>query len=188
MSEVTNIAGISGILVGKQVNKGIGRNGEYVSVELTLRTDDNSEHRVKMFSNKLTKDGNISKLYESTMTVANEYKSANEVGLENAEKVNVNQGEITVNRYVSKSGDLVETTQFTTKFCNRHENGEFKTRAEFSVVGVVDSVIPKVDEEGETELLKLKLYVPKGYNKQVELIELVVRNKEAFDYIKLVVK
>ena len=180
---LTNIAGISGILVGKQTKTGVGKNGEYVSVELVLRTDENSEHRVKMFSNKLTKDGNVSKLYESTMTVANEYKSADVVGLENADRVHINQGEISVNRYISKAGELVEQTQISTKFCNRHESGEFNSRAEFSLVGVVDSVAQKMNDEDEIELLKIKLNVPKGYNKQIEQVEVVIREKSAFDYI-----
>ena len=34
---ITNIACVNGILVGKQVKTGTGKNGEYVSVELTLR-------------------------------------------------------------------------------------------------------------------------------------------------------
>lgn len=180
---LTNIACVSGILVGKQVKMGTGKNGEYVSVELTLRTDDNSEHKVKMFSNKLTKDGNVSKLYESTMTVANDYKSADVVGLENADKVNINQGEVSVNRYISRTGDLVEQAQISTKFCNRHENGDFNPRAEFSVVGVVDSVAQKTDEDGEIELLKVKLNVPRGFSSQIEQIEVVIREKTAFDYI-----
>ena len=180
---LTNIACVSGILVGKQVKNGVGRNGEYVSVELTLRTDENSEHKVKMFSNKLTKDGKISKLYESTMTIANDYKSADVVGIENADKVHVNQGEVSTNRYVSKSGELIEQTQISTKFCNRHESGDFNPRAQFSLVGVVDSVALKTDEDGEAELIKIKLNVPKGYNKQIEQIEVVVREKSAFEYI-----
>ena len=180
---LTNIACISGVLVGKQVKNGTGKNGEYVSVELTLRTDENSEHKVKMFSNKLTKDGNISKLYESTMTVANDYKSADVVGIENADKVHVNQGEISTNRYISKMGDLIEQTQISAKFCNRHENGDFNARAEFSLVGVVDSVVQKFNDEDEVELLKVKLNVPKGYNKQIEQVEVTIREKSAFDYI-----
>lgn len=183
MSNITNIAGVSGTLVGKQVKNGMGKNGEYVSVELTLRTDENSEHKVKMFSNKLTKDGNISKLYESTMTVANDYKSADVVGIENADKVHVNQGEITTNRYMSKTGDLIEQTQISAKFCNRHESGDFNARAEFSLVGVVHSVVPKLNEDDEIELLKIKLNVPRGFNNQIEQVEVVVRESTAFDYI-----
>ena len=180
---LTNIVGISGILVGKNVVKGVGKTGEYVSVELTLKTDEVSEHRVKMFSNKLTKDGNISKLYESTLTIANDYKSADVVGMENADKVHITQGELGVNRYVSKTGDLVEVSQISAKFANRHENGDFTARAEFSVVGVVDSVAQKTNEEGEVELLKVKLNVPRGYNNQIEQIEIVVREPNAFEYI-----
>lgn len=180
---LTNIASISGTLVGKQVKTGVGKNGEYVSVELTVRTDEHSEHKVKMFSNKLTKDGNISKLYESTMTVANEYKSADVVGLENADRIHINQGEVSVNRYMSKAGELVEQTQILTKFCNRHESGDFNPRAEFSIVGVVDSVAQKMNDEDEIELLKIKINVPKGYNNQIEQVEVVIRDKSAFDYI-----
>ena len=41
---ITNIVGLSGILTNKKVNTGVGKNGEYISVELTLRTDEASEH------------------------------------------------------------------------------------------------------------------------------------------------
>lgn len=180
---LTNIVGISGILGSKKVNKGVGKNGEYISVELTIKTNETSEHVVKLFSNKLTKEGAVSKLYESTMTIANEYKSAEEVGMELADRVHITQGELTVNRYVSKAGELVEMNQVSTKFANRHEGGDFSTRAEFSVVGVVDSIAQKTDEDGEVELLKIKLNVPRGYNNQIEQIEFVVREKTAFDYI-----
>ena len=180
---ITNIVGLSGILTNKKVNTGVGKNGEYISVELTLRTDEVSEHIVKLFSNKLTKDGSVSKLYESTVTVANDYKSADEVGIELADRVHINQGELTVNRYMSKAGELVEMNQISTKFANRHESGEFNPRAEFSVVGVVESVSQKTNEDGEIELIKVKLNVPRGYNNQIEQIEFVVREASAFDYI-----
>ena len=186
MSYLTNQVAIQGTLIKKEVSQGTNKNGsDYLGIELTIRTGENEEHIVRMYSNRLTKNGQVSKIYESMETVAKEYLSADMqgVGIENADKVSIRNGEISINRYMDKMGELRESRRLTTKFCSRVE-GEIEGKSEFALAGVVESVVPKMNMEDEVELLKLTLIVPKGYNNLIDKVEVVVRDTSFFDYIE----
>ena len=186
MSYLTNQVALQGTLIKKEVSQGTNKSGkEYLGIELTIRTKENEEHIVRMYSNKHTKDGQVSKIYESMETVAREYLSADMqgIGIENADKVSIRNGEISVNRYVDKMGELRESRRLTTKFCSRVE-GQVEGKSEFALAGVVESVVPKMNMEDEIELLKLTLIVPKGYNNLIDKVEVVVRDTSFFEYIE----
>lgn len=186
MKTVANQVVIQGVLINKVTKIGLDKNNqEFASAELTIRTSELEEHIVRMYSKKFTKEGNVSKIYDSLLTIINEYKSANQegVGVENADKVFIKNGEISMNRY-SKDGEVLESRRLNTKFCERLEGGEFNPRAEFVLVGVVESVVPQMNMEEEVEYLKLNLIVPKGYNNLIEKIQVVIRNSDFFDYIE----
>lgn len=183
MSYLTNQVAIQGILIKKTVNKGLTKdNREFLSIELTVRTSETEEHIVRMYSNKLTKDGSVSKIYASLETVANEYKTAETDGIENAEKVFIKNGELSMNRYMSKTGELRESRKISAKFCSRVE-GDFSPRSEFSLVGVVEKVVPKMNMQEEIECQKISLIVPKGFNNLIDKIEVTVRGEEFYSYI-----
>lgn len=184
MSYLTNQVAIQGILIKKTVNKGLTKdNREFMGMELTIRTSETEEHVVRMYSNKLTKDGSISKIYTALETVADEYKSAEIDGIENADKVFIKNGEISMNRYMDRMGELRESRKLTSKFCSRVE-GEFSPRSEFSLVGVVESVIPKMNMQEEIECLKLNLIIPKGFNNLIDKIQVTIRGEEFYSYIE----
>lgn len=185
MSYLTNQVVLQGVLINKKVTTGLTKKSkqEFISVELTIRTNENEEHIINMYSNKLTKENEISKIYESLTTISNEYKTAEMVGIESADKVYIKNGEISVNRYIDKNNDLKEHRKLTSKFCERVTNN-FNPKAEFVIVGVVESVIPKMNKEEEVEFLKLNLIVPKGYNNLIDKIQVIIREKTFFDYIE----
>lgn len=183
MSYLTNQIAVQGKLIKKVVNRGLTKDGrEFISIELILRTSETEEHTFRMYSNKLTKDGEISKIYEALNTVSEEYKSAEENGLDEADSVLIKNGEISMNRYVDRMGELRESRRLSARFCERLI-GEYEPRAEFILVGVVENVVPKMNQEEEIELLKVNLIVPKGYNNLIDKVSITVRNTEFFDYI-----
>ena len=178
-----NTVNISGILIQKEHKQGVNANGkEYLSAKLTVRVGE-GEHKVEFYANKLTKDGNISKLYDSLTTVVNDYKSAEEVGIDNADRVHITNAEVSINRYVDDMGQLRESRKINGKFCSRHTSGEFTEKAYFELLGVVYSTQQITNEDGELDLVKIKLIVDKGYNNQIDIIEVVVREKDALDYV-----
>ena len=185
-NNLQNYARISGILVSKSVTNGTNRVGEYKSVELVVRANED-EHQIRLYSNKLKADGTENKIYKALETIENEYKTIEKDGLENAEKINIT-GNLSTNRYVGQDGQLKEFRQIRTSFANRHDKGEFEAKSEFAVKGVIDTVIPKANEDGDVELLEINLIVPmfdgNGYREEIDKIKFVVREKDFFDYIE----
>ena len=176
-----NIARISGVLVSKKVDTGLNRAGEFMSVELVVRAG-KDEHTIRLYSNKLKQDGTENKIYKGLKTIADNYKTIEEVGEELAERVNIT-GELAVNRYVGKDGQLKEYRQIRSNFCNRHDKGEFVAKSEFAVKGVVDTVMPKVDVNGETEGLEITLIIPNNRG-EIDKVKFMVREEAFFGYIE----
>lgn len=178
-----NTVNMSGILIKKESNMGQNKNGQdFLSAKLTIRVGE-SEHRVEFYANKLTKDGNVSKLYDSLCTVVNEYKSAEEVGIDNADRVHITNAEVSINRYLDAVGELREARKINGKFCTRHTSGEFIEKADFELLGVIETVQQISNEDGEVEFVKLKLIIDKDYNNLIDKIEVVIREKDALDYV-----
>lgn len=179
-----NTVNISGILIAKEFKTGQNKNGqEYLSAKLVVRVGAN-EHKVEFYANKLTKDGNVSKLYDSLKTVVNEYKSAEQVGLDNADRVHITNAEVSMNRFLDEnSGELKESRKINGKFCSRHVGGDFIEKADFELLGVIHSVQQVHNEDGDPEFVKIKLIIDKDYNNKIDLIDVVIRDADALDYV-----
>lgn len=184
-NNLQNYARISGVLVSKSVTNGTNKSGEYKSIDLVVRANED-EHQIRLYSNKFKADGTENKIYKSLETIENEYKTIEKDGLENAEKINIT-GNLSTNRYVGQDGQLKEFRQIRTNFANRHDKGEFEAKSDFAIKGVVDTISPKYTEEGDIELLEINLIVPifdgNGYKEEIDKIKFVVRESAFFDYI-----
>ena len=113
-NNLQNVARISGILVSKKVDTGLNRAGEFMSIEMSVRAG-KDEHTIRLYSNKMKADGTENKIYKGLKTIADNYKTIEEVGEELAERVNIT-GELSVNRYVGKDGQLKEYRQIRSNF------------------------------------------------------------------------
>ena len=108
--------------------------------------------RVRVYSNKFKRDGNINGLYTGYETVMNEYKSIADVGdKKEADLVHV-QGSLELNEYISQDGTKRSSNQVSGKFFNRITIDEVKRgrgpKAVATVEAVVEGIKDELDQDG----------------------------------------
>lgn len=108
--------------------------------------------RVRVYSNKFKRDGNINGLFSGYETVMNEYKSiANTGDKHEADLVHV-QGSLELNEYISQDGTKRSSNQVSAKFFNRITTEDVKKRkgpkAVATIAGVVESIKDDLDSDG----------------------------------------
>lgn len=108
--------------------------------------------RVRVYSNKFKRDGNVNGLFSGYETVMNEYKSIADTGNKHeADLVHV-QGTLELNEFISRDGKLISNNQVNAKFFNRIEAEDVKKRkgpkATATLEAVVDDIKDVIDSEG----------------------------------------
>ena len=167
-------------------NEKNGMANEYVAGQIKVRVQQNGETLevpVHMFSNKLTNAGKPNPAYDSIVKVM-ELKSIAAVGMEAADKVRINAGNIRMNDYWKSETELTGyprvNASFVSKVANKEES---KDQATFTIQFAVQSVYPEVDSEGvETGKLKVKAIVPQ-FGGRVDVIEFVATSDAVKDAI-----
>lgn len=204
MSISTNFVKVKGFLKRKNVVEAISKTGkEYMMIDLTIALADDKEVTVSMFGNRLSSNGNTSKIWEGMNTIKNEYlalsstytdKRANKdakpvqmeattvSSLEETDFVYVNKGaKLTMNRYIGQDGQLNQNFRITSNFVNRAKEGDDKTPyIEGSLTGVILSN-PIEGEDTNGEFIKLSIAVPEYREAYAENPEKVVIEK--FDLV-----
>ena len=165
MKQSINNAVVVGLLKSKEVRYGQNKNGDYISLKLTIESkladDKVNVQRVECFA------AATSKLYKGFQTVANEYKTIDENGRENADRVKVT-GSISLNEYVGSDGEFKSFPKISGIFVNRLDAGNVNPD-ECGVVleCVVDNVIDEIGKEGlPSGRLSVKILTV-GYNDRI---------------------
>lgn len=103
--------------------------------------------RVRVYSNKFKRDGNINGLYTGYETVMNEYKSIADVGdKKEADLVHV-QGSLELNEYISQDGTKRSSNQVNAKFFNRITTEDVKKRRGPKAVATVEAVVEGIKDD-----------------------------------------
>ena len=103
--------------------------------------------RVRVYSNKFKRDGNINGLYTGYETVMNEYKSIADVGdKKEADLVHV-QGSLELNEYISQDGTKRSSNQVSGKFFNRITTDDVKKRRGPKAVATIEAVVEGIKDE-----------------------------------------
>lgn len=176
---------IEGVLVEKNLEiKTLSDNRRAIAGKLDIKTDEHSVHTVEVFSMLLKKDGSENSVAKGLQTVMNDYKSIQEVGEENADKVRITSGELRKNEYWGQDGQLKSYPQIFTNFINRVKpNEEYNPRATFEVELYIQSILPEIKGEEETGRIVIKGLIPL-YGGKVVPHEFVVANEKAIAYIE----
>lgn len=108
--------------------------------------------RVRVYSNKFKRDGNINGLYTGYETVMNEYKSIADTGNKHeADLVHV-QGTLELNEFIGQDGSKHSNNQVSAKFFNRITTDDVKKRkgpkATATLEAVVEGIKDSLDSEG----------------------------------------
>lgn len=150
---------------------------QFITGEILIQTSEDSVHTVNVFANKYNKEGKESGIFKGIQTVMNDYKSIASVGKEEADKVRIETGKLSLNEYVGQDGEIKSYPQNTANFINRLKaNEEFNPRAEFEVEIVVKSIKPEVKNDEETGRAKIEAIIP-VYGGRVIEFPLVATNE-----------
>lgn len=196
LREAKNVVRIEGIL--SEINLKYGsyvKNGTTVdniggSIKVLVNQDINGEKTpliipVYMFSQKYTKKGEVNPAYESIEKVMKEYVSiASGAGVEGADKIRISAGQLRMNEYPNKKGEIVSHPRVYCSFVNKAV-GEFRPEATWELEFAVSSMDYATDKDGveiEPKELKIKVLVPQ-YGGKVDAMELIAKNPVAIDAI-----
>ena len=192
LREALNEVFIEGILKEKTLELTTinvqGKKADVIRGELVISDKENSEHRVRVFSNKLTKEGKENSVYKGLKTVMDEYVSVAEAlklgqTAEAADKVRITKGKIGLNEYYTPNGELRSFPIVTTNFVNRVKDGTYNPKAEFSLEMYFDNILPEIKDNEETGRLIVKGIVP-VYGGEVIPLTFIVADEDAVNYIQ----
>lgn len=185
---------LRGILKEKNLRTGTGKNGEYISGDIVLSTGGNSEHRVAVFSSKVTSKGVESNAYKSLNSVMNGVSVAELVKMGKsieeatamADRISIRDAQLELNDYYGRDGNLVSLPRIRTSFVTRipaeSANNFALSAPTFDIEGYMQSMRPEMDTNGEeTGRYFITLIVP-NFRGQAMPMEFVT-TKEAGGYI-----
>ena len=184
-----NRVNIVGKLLDLVVREGKLSDGRaYKSANMTVRVtqkyggrEETSEIPISMFASRYTLAGKPNPGYEQ-IEVLEGLNTAQNVGIDAASIVRINSGTLRESNFVARSGQLVNTWQLNTSFA-----GPVKSMPEcatFDVDVFIMDMKPEEDREGDsTGRLIIKGGIVQ-YNGNLDVVEFIVENPEAVDYIE----
>lgn len=160
LREAENKVVIEGTLLEVRSNE--WKSGDGISIELDIEVAPNEVHTVHGMAAYKKKDGTDNSIAKGFKTILNEYLSVAKHGREQADKVRVTTGRITLNEYYGQDGQLHSYPRINTNFVNRIQAGDtLNPRAEFEVEMFVRKVKPELNKDGEeTGRAILEGYIP----------------------------
>jgi hypothetical protein len=165
------------------------KKADVIRGELVIATTENSEHRVRVFANKLTKEGKDNSVYKGLKTVMDEYVSIAEAlkggqTVEAADKIRITKGKLGLNDYYTPGGELRSFPVINTNFVNRVKDTDtYNPRAEFSLEVYFENIAPEIKDNEETGRLNLKVIVP-VYGGEVIPLTLIAADEDVVNYIQ----
>lgn len=184
LRQLQNTVEIIGTLKSKDLEVRTSKKGnQYMSGNLVVQSVvDNkiNETRVRVFTMQ------SSKLFKGIETVKNEYKSIDEYGEENADRIRV-IGELRLNEYYNQQGNLVQFNEVRGIFFNRLDKGNKQPdKAIASIETVVENFVEKTDKDG----LPTGEYAVNGFtvgwgNEVIELKNVVIGKELAQSFMDL---
>ena len=187
MEEATNLVRVSGTLIDVTFREGKFNDGRpYASATATVRTtqtyggrEETSEYLVDMFASKYTKANTLNKMYENIQQL-HTFKTAANVGLDNADHVIIRNGRIREQNYASRSGTVVNNWRINAPFISL---GRVQDTGNFRICIYIMDMHEELDREGDpTGRLVIKGGVV-TYGGNLDVIEFIVEDPNKVDYI-----
>lgn len=176
---LSNTVEVVGTLKSKDLEVKVARTSgkKYMSGRITVvsKVDDKiNEQQIRVFIME------SSKLFKGIETVKNEYKSIEEVGEEEADRIRVT-GELDFNQYYNREGKLVEFNEIRGVFFNRLDvMDESEDRAIATIDTVVEGIIDKMDQDGlPTGEKEIKGFSVGWGNNVIQLRDVIIKEELA---------
>lgn len=165
----TNKVFLTGELIAyNNVKQAVNKKGsEYIAGEAIIRTVINEQeldHKVKFYSNKMTSKGTESKAYAGFVTAVNQDKTKEKDGQGDIVQV---VGSLRENSYV-KDGELKVFNEISINFAPKRVAADTKHVASIEIEGVIRAIDKEMVNERPTDRLTVSLL---GVNYGGELVE-----------------
>ena len=189
-NQATNRVNIVGKLLDVVFRSGKLQDGrDYESANMTIRVtqtyggrEEVSEIPVSMFAAKYTLANKLNPGWDQLQTL-HSLKTAQNVGIDEADTVRINSGSIKENNFPAKSGQLINGWQLNTSFISSSSNNLPEVAA-FAVDIFIMDMHPEEDRDGDsTGRLVIKGGIVQ-YNGNLDVIEFIVENPDSVDYIE----
>lgn len=166
-----------------------GKKRAGIAGDISIRTAENEDHKVRLKQYQLTNAGSANKLYAGLSTIMTETVSLADLEKdENKDKTATRLkvvGDLNLNEFADKSTlEIISYPNVRGTFLNRIEVSDKDTvnKAEFDIVGLVKSTTEEMDREDEpTGRVKVSLYLPL-YNSVVPM-DFVVEAGKGAEYV-----
>ena len=195
MIQSENIVKIEGILAETDLEEKKflkdGKQTEAIGGSITIRVEQKigekdvvSDVPVYMFATKFTKKGTANPAYENIKNIKDNYVSIAASDEAHADKVRITNGDIRMNEYYGRNGNLVSFPRINASFVQRvRESEEFIPKAEFTCTAVVLQQDYELDkEQNETGRYLLKTAIVQ-YGDRLDVVPFIVESKKAINYI-----
>lgn len=155
MKELKNNVCVCGVVVKNNIEEFVNKKGnDAIGGSLVLRTSDDSEHEIRLYSDKYKKDENGNPTGEESYFYK-EYLNLKEnvVDVEHATELNqasvisIKDAQFTVNDFKGKDGKLATANKISAKFINKVEPKDYDSIlmiAKFEVEGIIDSITDEI--------------------------------------------
>lgn len=189
-NQATNRVNIVGKLLDVVFRSGKLQDGrDYESANMTIRVtqtyggrEEVSEIPVSMFAAKYTLANKLNPGWDQLQAL-HSLKTAQNVGIDEADTVRINSGSIKENNFPAKSGQLINGWQLNTSFISSSSNNLPEVAA-FAVDIFIMDMHPEEDRDGDsTGRLVIKGGIVQ-YNGNLDVIEFIVENPDSVDYIE----
>ena len=195
MLQSENVVKIEGILAETDIEDKTflkdGKQQEAMGGSITIRVEQTigeklvvSDIPVYMFATKLTKKGTPNPAYENIKNIKDNYVSIGASDEAHADKVRVTNGDIRMNEYYGRNGNLVSFPRINASFVTRvKDSEEFNPKAEFTCTAVVLKQDYEQDkDQNETGRYLLQTAIIQ-YGDKLDVVPFIVENKKAINYI-----
>lgn len=195
MIQSENIVKIEGILAETDLEEKKflkdGKQTEAIGGSITIRVEQKigekdvvSDVPVYMFATKFTKKGTANPAYENIKNIKDNYISIAASDETHADKVRITNGDIRMNEYYGRNGNLISFPRINASFVQRvRESEEFTPKAEFTCTAVVLQQDYELDkDQNETGRYLLKTAIVQ-YGDRLDVVPFVVESKKAINYI-----
>ena len=189
MTQANNKINVVGKLLDAVINAGtLGDGRKYKRANITIRVtqtyggrEETSEIPVSMFAAQYTQQNKPNPGYAQIENLA-EMKTAQMVGIDNADTVRISGANLRENNFVSRnSGQLIHGWQINTSFISSSATVDV---ASFIIDIYIMDMKPEVDREGEeTGKLIIKGAIVQ-YQGKLDVVEFIVENPDTIDYIE----
>ncbi len=183
-----NKVNITGKLLDATFNSGKTKTGApYDRANLTIRVvqtfgghEEVSEIPVSMFASKFKSDGGPNPAFQSIQDLR-EMKTAQNVGIDNADSLRMTGATLRENNFVAKSGQLINGWQINGSFINSASTADV---ASFNLDIFIMDMTDEVDRDGdETGRLLIKGALVQ-YGGKLDVLQFIVENPDTVDYIR----